>query len=62
MACLLKKQPWQSTFIYTWHGKSTKYKEPLKVFVMSVEIPIPPIEVEVDKHMMFHIRRKAINL
>ena len=40
--CLLQKHPWQSTFIYTWHGKSIKYKEPPKVFGISKEIPIPP--------------------
>ena len=39
MTCLLQKQPWQSTIIYTWYGKSIKYQEPPKVFVMSGEIP-----------------------
>ena len=42
LTCLLQKQPWQNTFIYTWHGKSNIYKEALKSICMSVEEPLPP--------------------
>ena len=60
MTSLLQKQPWQSTLIYTQLGQIFKYKEPPKIFVMTEEIPIPPVEV--GKRMMFHIRQNTIQL
>ena len=42
MTYLLQKKPWQSTLIYTWLEKLFKYKEPSKIFVMTVEIPMHP--------------------
>ena len=60
MTSLLQKQPWQSTFINTQLGIILKYKEPPKIFVITVEIPIPPLEV--GKHMKFHIRQNTIQL
>ena len=42
MTSLLQKKPWQSTFVNTWLEKLLKYKELPKVFVMTVEIQMPP--------------------
>ena len=55
MKCLLWTQPWQSTFIYTWHGKSIQYKEFLIFFNECIRTDTT--KVDADKHIEFHIRK-----